>query len=248
MNCDEAEALLGAYALDALPPAEADEVRAHLRACAPHATASAELRALTEQLPALAGVSAAPAGLRARVLDAVAREPQAGAPAFRSIERKQAARTGAGDSASIRPRARFASYGWAAAAAVFVLAAGLLVWNLVLLTGGGNDDAQRFASRASLQAIPSTAGAAAATVVRFANEDKAVVLFDRPPLDPSKVYQVWRLNEKGRADSLGLAHGDASGHVAAIIAYDASRSAPIAVTVEPASGSDQPTTEPIFRS
>lgn len=248
MNCDEAEDLLGAYALDALSSAETRGVQEHNRACVAHAAAAGELRALTEELPSLVDASAAPTALRARVLDAVARESQEAVSPPRSIESARGGRTAARARGAIPWRTRFASSGWAAAAAVFVLAAGLLVWNLVQLNGGGSDDAGRFASRASVQSIQSTTGGASATVVRFGSEDKAVVVFDRAPLDPSKAYQVWRLSDTGRAESLGLTRGDAAGHVAAVVAYGASGSAPIAVTVEPASGSDQPTTAPIFRS
>ena len=37
MNCSEAEELLGAYALDALPPDEAVAMRAHIAGCDEHA-------------------------------------------------------------------------------------------------------------------------------------------------------------------------------------------------------------------
>ena len=141
---------------------------------------------------------------------------------------------------------RHAAYGWAAAAAVFVVAGGLLAWNLVLLRGGDND-VQRFAQLASIQYMRSAAGGADAAMVRFGDDDRAVVVFDRPPLDASKAYQVWRIVD-GRPLSIGLAHNDASGHVAAVVRFDPTASGSIAVTIEPATGSDQPTTSPIFQT
>ena len=72
MNCEEAEDLIGAYALDALPDDEASPMRAHLVSCADHAARVAELRTVALELPALADPIPAPTGLRARVLDAIA--------------------------------------------------------------------------------------------------------------------------------------------------------------------------------
>ena len=73
MNCDEAEDLLGAYALDALPADDAASMRAHLDGCAEHAAKAAELRAVALRMHELAEPIEAPVRLRGRVLDAMAR-------------------------------------------------------------------------------------------------------------------------------------------------------------------------------
>lgn len=242
MNCDEVEELLGAYALDALPDAEARGVRDHLATCEEHAVKARELRAMAAQLPALAEPAAAPSGLRARVLDAIAIEARGGV----SVRPR-----GIDDARRSRGRVQWppqlAPYGWLAAAAVFVAAMGLLAWNLVLLNGGSDNDAQRFARAAIVQEMRSTTGGTAATMVRFDGEDKAVVMFDRAPLDSSKAYQVWLVTDAG-AESVGVVQDDASGHVAAVVPFDPRRSGVFAVTIEPASGSAKPTSDPIFRT
>jgi anti-sigma-K factor RskA len=243
------EERLGAYALDALPEAEAGEVRAHLAQCPEQSATADQLRATARQLPALSDSVAAPRELRARVLSAIARESEAAPVAI--------AASGAGGRVTARPRSRITwaprarnvrSYGWLAAAAVFVAAMGLLAWNLVLLNGDGDTTAQRFARTGVVRTVPSTSGGADATMVTFAGEDKAVILFGRKPLDASQAYQVWRVSDGGQMTSIGLTRGDASGRVAAVVPYDASRGEGVAVTIEPASGSPQPTTEPIFRT
>lgn len=242
MNCDEVEELLGAYALDALPEGETRGVRDHLATCEEHAMKARELRAMATQLSALAEPVAAPSALRTRVLDAIAAEARVGGAAVapRSIgdDRRSRARV------NWAPRAS-SSYGWLAAAAVFVGALGLLAWNLVLLNGGSDNNAQHFADAAIIQQMKSTTGGTAATMVRFDGEDRAVVMFDRPPLDATKAYQVWLVTDAG-AQSVGVVQDDAAGHVAAVVPYDARRAGVIAVTIEPASGSAQPTSDPIY--
>ena len=78
ITCREAEELLGAYALDALPDDEARRMAEHLATCQEHATATAELRQ-TQSLLALAVDDAkASADLRARIMSAVEAGPGAG--------------------------------------------------------------------------------------------------------------------------------------------------------------------------
>ena len=67
MNCDQAEELLGAYALDALPEGEAAEMRGHLRTCETHAAKARELVAVASQLHATVDPIAPPAALGNRI-------------------------------------------------------------------------------------------------------------------------------------------------------------------------------------
>lgn len=248
MNCDEAEELLGAYALDALPEDEARTLREHLAGCPEHAAAAAELRATARSTHALAEPVAAPAALRERVLAAVAREPHES----RSVEDRNE-RSGAVPRPVRRPTdrgawmRRYGAYGWAAAAFLLVVAAGVLVWNVVLLSGNGGTDAERLARTASVERLAGPGGEA--TLLKFSEERRAAMIFDRPPLDADHAYQFWRISDGGgRPESIAVARGDASGHVAAVMPYEPNFNGVIAVTVEPAGGSDQPTTAPIFQS
>jgi anti-sigma-K factor RskA len=246
VNCEQAEPLLGAYVLDALPEEEAAELRAHLRTCADHASKAAELRAVAVRLPALAEARTPPAGLRSRVLDAVAREPQDGRPV--SLDAARLRDDSRRDARQPRLR-RPPVYAWAALAAAVVAGfVALLVWNIVLLNGGGSD-AQHLASRVTSvsQLQPTGTLPGGGTVLYFADEHKAVIIAnDLPGLSSSQAYQLWAVPADGRPKSLGLVHPDASGHTQAVVAYDVADGNTIAMTVEPAGGSDQPTSDPIY--
>lgn len=246
MNCNEAEELLGAYALDALPEDEAAAMRQHIANCDEHAAKAAELRAVALQLPALAEPAAAPPLLRARVLDAVAREAAEGSRAPRRISDPAPA----GGVRWGRSRVRTFSPAWGAlAAAVVIVLGGLLAWNVVLQNRDG-DSVSRLASRAtSVATLKPASGAAGGTVVYFAAEKKALIITDGlAQLDAGKqTYQMWAIRGD-RMESVGLMQADGHGHAAAVVSFDAARSGAIAVTIEPAGGSVQPTTAPILTS
>ena len=65
MNCEQAEELLGAYAVDALPDDEAARFREHIATCVDHAARAGEMRAAASQL-AEAGRARRPARRPAR--------------------------------------------------------------------------------------------------------------------------------------------------------------------------------------
>ncbi len=242
MNCDEAEELLGAYALDALLDDEAAAMRTHIAGCEEHAAKVAGLRAVALELPALAEPMTAPPQLRARLLDAIADEAATPRPITRA--------------ASTAPRARvlwhpsnrfFQPNAWSAIAAALVIAlGGLLAWNLVLVN---RDDSgvSEFATRAtSISTLKRSAGGNAGTVVYFGDDKKAlVILDDLPPLDSKKnVYEMWAITGDV-AKGIGLIQSDGA-QTKAVVPFDANATQTIAITIEPAGGSDQPTTAPII--
>lgn len=247
MNCDDAEDLLGAYALDALPEQEAAAMRAHIAGCDEHAARVADLRAVAVELAALAEPVEAPPRLRARVLDAVA----ADAASVRSNAPRPIMAAPSRDrvlpgSAELR---RASLYRWGALAAVLVVAlGGLLAWNLVLMNRS-NNGVDQFATHAtSIATLKNASGAAAGTVVYFAGDKKAlVVVDDLPPLDANKnVYEMWAVNGT-QAKSIGLMQSGGP-QTKVVVPFDAARSQTIAITVEPAGGSPQPTTPPIIQA
>jgi anti-sigma-K factor RskA len=220
-------------------------MRAHIDGCDEHATKAAELRAVALQMHDLAEPVAAPAALRGRVLDAVAREAAAPATEPRQI-RDGASRGGSARVLWARPRSWASPWGALAAALVLALG-GLLTWNVTLMN---RDDANvdRLATRAtSVSTLRGSVGGAAGTVVYFGDDKKALVIVDGlPQLDASKnVYQMWAVGE-ANPTSLGLMQADASGHTKTVVPIDAARTGTIAITVEPAGGSAQPTTKPIL--
>ncbi len=253
MNERDVSELLGAYALDALPPDETAAVRAHLATCATHAAEAAELRAYADLLPHAVDATPAPTRLRGRVLDAISAEargastqqtpqPRDFATAGRERERSGALR---GESNILLFRSRT----WASIAAVLVAAIGaLLVWNLVLVNGGGGTNETEFAQRiTSTVPLRSPRGAGgSASVVYLGNQHKAIIVGEGiARLDDSKTYEAWAIGGQ-RPKSLGLVRVDADGHMTTVVPYDASPDTTIAITIEPAGGSVQPTTDPVF--
>lgn len=252
--------MIGAYALDALPPDEAEAMRAHMASCATHAEAIAELRAVAVRLHALVGETPPPAALRSRVLAAVAAEPAASRDGVVTPMRgTRLATTGASDARAANARMvptattsrRIPTYAWGSIAAVFVAAiAGLLVWNIVLQRRLDNRDsatqlAQRLERSVPLRA-PDATSDGGGTVVFLPDERRAVVLGDElPALDAGHTYQMWEIDQQSPV-SLGLMRADASGRGTAVVAFDSSRPAILAITIEPAGGSTQPTTPPIL--
>ena len=76
MTCDEFEEISGAYALDAVTPAERQAAEAHLVSCAKCTTLLQELRGVVSLLPLTVPQIKPPPALEARILDAVRREGQ----------------------------------------------------------------------------------------------------------------------------------------------------------------------------
>jgi anti-sigma-K factor RskA len=68
-----------------------------------------------------------------------------------------------------------------------------------------------------------------------------------PRLDPSQAYQLWALTDAGEARSLGLMEYDDGGvAVADDIDFDMDGARAVAITIEPAGGSEQPTSDPVY--
>ena len=244
MNCDEAEDLLGAYALDALPADDAASMRAHLDGCAEHAAKAAELRAVALRMHELAEPIEAPVRLRGRVLDAIAREASPGAVAARSIGGAPSRNRVQWSPANMR---FLGSNAWGAiAAALLIAVGGLLAWNLVL-QNRESASVERLASRATTVAtLKQPSGGGAGTVVYFGNDKKALIItesLDR--LDATKTYQMWAVGGAQPA-SLGVMNAGANGGITAVVPFDASRTGTIAITIEPVGGSAQPTSKPIL--
>lgn len=248
MNHDEAEELLGAYALDALPDAEAAAVRAHLETCPEHAAQARELREVAMRLSWAPEAVAPPAQLRTRLLDAIAREPQEAAPAESaaapSVTRMPASR---GNATRTRSNIRRFPVAWGSlAAALLLVAGGLFAWNIVLQNRLDDRlDASNATAVRPLQ--PASAGQQSnAYVLFFTGDKKAVVVGEGiTPAAPGKTYQMWAIRD-GAPVSIGLMQPDADGRVHAVVDFDAVAADTLAITIEPAGGSAQPTSAPVL--
>ena len=87
-------------------------------------------------------------------------------------------------------------------------------------------------------------GGGTATVVRSESLGKAVVITsDLPSAPAGKVYQLWLQDTEGQFTSAGLMA--AAGDQTVVLQGDAADAQAAGITVEPAGGSEQPTSNPI---
>jgi hypothetical protein len=255
MNCEQAEELLGAWAVDALPDDEAADLRAHLATCAEHAAKARELRTFASDLSLAVDPLQPPPRLRDRVMAAVAREAQlahAGQPSDVGVGRPspavitdRARLDGRGRPSYIPWRGRWArdARAWGALAAAVI--AGLLVWNVVLQTGG-DDGGLDLGDATAVSALDALGVEGGGTAYYFDDEKEIVLVANGlAPLDASRTYQMWTI-AAGQPASAGLLRPNADGIVTATVPFDASRDELLAITIEPAGGSDQPTSSPIY--
>lgn len=267
----DAHSLVAARALDAVDPADAALVDAHLEQCEFCADELAHLSAATEHLAAIAAEQPPP-GLRADILTVIGMTPQfrprvptdrAAAPAGRPHQTGQddglpvlgqaglgRARPGRGRRGGPagrrrRPGARHALVGAAAA----VLAAGAALGTVTINqraeladTRAQVADAQALA--ASALTVADSAPVAGGGQLTMANAGNLAVVSarDLPPLDAGKVYQLWLVGPAGTR-SAGLMAG--ASRSTDWIVGNVGEAEKVALTVEPAGGSPQPTTDPV---
>ncbi|EAP98445.1 putative membrane protein [Janibacter sp. HTCC2649] len=142
-------------------------------------------------------------------------------------------------------RRRFRVQPWlAAAAAAAVFAVGGAVWQ------PWNDDAPRLTateqvlSASDAQRVEQPMGTSEITIVRSPSHKKAVFLADAMPEAPfGKAYQLWFDVPGQGMVSAGLIRG--SGAVTIPMQGDATIATGAGITLEPASGSEHPTTAPV---
>jgi anti-sigma-K factor RskA len=225
--------LTGAYALDALDDVERAGFERHLRGCD---SCSIEVMEFRESAASLAERVAMtpPPSLRPRLLAEVSRTRQT------SPGRGPARR---------RPSLRWTLAG-VAAAVLIAGSAGLggIAWQGHQAAQSAQVEASRLArvmtdpNRIEAVAVPTVGGTA--TVV--AAGGSAVLATDKLPAPPSgKEYQVWLIDQQGaRVRSAGrLKLKDGSGQS---LVTGVSMGAEVAVTLEPAGGSRQPTSVPVL--
>ncbi len=231
MKCEEVEELAGAYALQALPAEMLREVREHLASCSQHSEV-ASLHAVASTLPFAATEMEPPPGLKARLMGAIRQEA---APA---AERASREAHGSWLRRWLSPPARPYLLAAALAIAVAVLAG----WNVYLQTS--DDGGQNVTFVRTL-----TDGGAAAGRILYVQEEQLAVITvqDLAPLADDKTYQVWAISG-GAATGIGLFNTSDSGEASAAIQFDLSDAEVVAITVEPAGGSPQPTTEPVLEA
>lgn len=252
MTDDEVRSLLGAYALDAVDPDERELVE---QLVASDPSAAAELAQLMEVAATLGEAVAGdpPAALRASVLAAVVGTPQLGPL---SSPRHVATTAGVpADADETRPevpdladRRRRAPVRWLAVAAAVVIGAAVPTALAIQQAHRADQLEQQQQALADLLTDPSavvvhgdmTGGGVATAILT----DEAALFSAAGLPDPGAdhVYQLWVVSGD-QAASAGVLADDAG--TARQLADDFSSGDALAVTVEPAGGSDQPTTTPL---
>jgi anti-sigma-K factor RskA len=256
-------ALSGAYVVDAVDDIERAEFERHLAWCESCREELDGFRATVLQLSVLSSVTP-PDRLRAQVLRDISAvrplPPDVRQEAGDRIEAaggrlEAASRAGAvGEAPAQLTRVaradierRRTSRRWlATAAAVVVLGGGVTIWHpwdrqsqtQVSLTDQvlQAPDAQRFAA--------SLPDGGTATVVRSKSVGRAVLQTTNLASAPSgRTYQMWLQAAGGTLVSAGLLPG--SGNQTALVEGDAVTAGGVGLSVEPAGGSPQPTTQPV---
>jgi anti-sigma-K factor RskA len=215
------------------------EIEAHLSECDLHEE-MASLRATASLLAFAAEEREPPSALQSRIMAAIR-----GGDGARPAEPIPLA------AAPREPRGIRRAH--ALAAAFALLALGLLVWNVMLLRT--DDEAQRVVVPAptvtggatSVLVRHVTAGPATGTVLRYIEPERVAVLevTGLPPLEEGRTYQLWTLQGKD-VTSVGLFTTGTDGTARVAFSADLHEGDTVAVTEEPAGGSPQPTSEPIF--
>lgn len=243
MSTAELHTLTGAYALHALPDDERIEFERHLGVCEACAQEVRELSATAARL-GLAVSRTPSAGLRDRVLREIVTVRQEPPPNGR-LARAAGARERA------RRRTTYVLAACIAAAAAF---GGVAVWQNQVAQDA-RQEANRAEARTEQMAQVLTApdaktssatleGGARGTVVVSESVNRAVFLasgMERPPA--GSVYQLW-FDEDGTMRSAGLMDPSRSDE-AVLMDGPVDQASGMGITVEPAGGSEEPTSAPL---
>lgn len=245
--------LLAAYALDAVDDVERRAVERLLADDEDAAREVASLRATAAELGAV-GALDPPPGLRADVLDALDRTPQEGrAPSARGVGATGAPRPVRADGrprpVDRAPRHRRGlgrlSLAVAAAAAALVAVPSVVAWQeherAVEAEARGAALTEALTEPGATLVREDVAGGGVAVAV-LTDERALLLAHGLPALDEDRVYQLWAMRDGVPVDA-GLVEVQ-DGTVQAV-ADEYRQGDGLALSVEPAGGSEQPTTTPV---
>ena len=208
--------LIAAHALDALDADAAEAAEQHLAECPQCRKQLTEYQAVASGLALSVTQAAPPPDLRDRILAAV--EPVVSAPAAAPAPR----------------RSRRLRWPTIAVPALGLAVVALLIWNVSL-----RNDLNSLHSSLSTDRTATMAGFG--NVV--AQPSGTVRLFASPhSLSSGKTYEAWVITPAGTALPAGIFSTASNGFT---LTQPGHKGDVIAVTVEPAGGSSQPTTKPI---
>jgi len=230
---DDIHASSAAYALDALPDAERAEFEGHLETCRACTDEVARFAAAAARLGA-ATATAPPDSLRSAVLGQVRSTSQL------------AVLDPAGSSRFGSPAGTWLLA--AAAALLLVLSGGVALSQHNRASLLAEQNAQLSAVLAAPDAVTGRddpASLAALTVVTSRALNRAVVVVrDLPQLESDQTYQMWWIDQQG-PHSAGLMRAPPPNEAAAVVVEADQDAQQFAITLEPAGGSNAPTTDPV---
>jgi len=275
-DCKQLGESYEAYALGALEGEEREAIERHLaRGCAACTAGVAQARWVVAQLAALAPDAEPPEELRARILAAAAAsaDARAGAGSATGAEPRGATSI-ASARGTRRPRpSAVPAWAWAIAAAL-LLATGYSAWQTRRLDrqleSAARELRQGQARQAAIEserehyemamqilsaqdtkALRLTSKKAAMPPVQAYWSPKMGLLVmsaGMPQMPSSMTLQLWMVPKKGAPMSVGIFRPDAAGHVMLVAATGApiTEIAALAISEEPAGGSMQPTSAPVW--
>jgi anti-sigma-K factor RskA len=261
MSCDEVAELAGLYVLDALEPGEAASIRAHLATCAEAHDEMRELGGVVSALASSVEPLDAPPALKARVLAAVKSEAAAARSATRSATRSAEVEpwTLAAPPRVTAPASRrwsppaWAAWGTAVAALLIVAVVGVSAMGALSRADRAEQRSQVLAEAIAAFSAPGASTAVlrgsgaqegASGFAAFSADGKGyLVMVGLPSAPQGRDYQAWYI-VGGQAASAGLIKVDDDGYAVLVNPSPLSGTEVVALTLEPAGGSDQPTTQP----
>jgi anti-sigma-K factor RskA len=199
MTCEEFEELSGAYALDAVTPAEREAAQAHLAECAACTRRLQELRAVVDLLPYSVKQVNPPAALKDRLFEAIRKESTPTQPV--PINRSQRQRRSWSTQLLV-----------VVAVLMLMLFGGMAVWNVSLRQQNSSLQQQNSSLAkevASLQHQVALAyglhgiGASGKLIYLPEQHTTLLVIKGLPQLHGTQVYQGWLIHGK-QSTSIGL--------------------------------------------
>lgn len=251
MNDEDLHLWSGLYATDALSAAERERYEAHLAGCA---DCRAEVAGFLDTTALLSGAVAAspPPAVRSKVLAQVATTRQDPPTPTGSLDVDAAPAADAGTVVAFaRPERRRVARWLVAAAAVVVVLGGLAI----ALSGRGTS------SPTEAEQVAAVLARADARVITLKGEDRAplkvvwspsrgegaVLADDLAAIDEAKTYELWAIAD-GKPAQVTLFRPDERGVVRTHFTTDLRGADAVGVTVEPAGGSEAPTTPIVLSS
>ncbi|MGC5165890.1 anti-sigma factor domain-containing protein [Luteimicrobium sp. DT211] len=235
---DPAWELLPAYALDAVDDLERRSVERLVASDDDARRALAEYRAVVS---AMVPDVEPPAALRSDVLDRLTETTPRAAPSSTT----SAERAGAEGARGRRARRRWGVAGIAAAAVVAIAIPTGVAVHESRQRADLEDRAQTVAAMLAdpqAQLVTGTMSTGGDASVLVAGDQVLFTGSGMSPAGSGKDYQLWKSVDGKTMVSVGLVHADDG---SAALLFDAPGDSVFAITVEPAGGSEQPTTDPV---